>query len=98
MSTVNVTCECCGQRARFAFVAATEERHLRCARHAIVYAPVFRRALRVALTVGTLLFLINQADVVLGGQLTTGVAVKGVLTYLVPFSVSTYSALQINHL
>ncbi len=98
MSTVNVTCECCGRGAQFAFVGATEERHPRCARNAIVYEPVFRRALRFALTVGTLLFLINQADVVLGGQMTTGVAVKSVLTYLVPFSVSTYSALQINRL
>jgi hypothetical protein len=44
------------------------------------------------------LFLINQADVVVGGHLTVLVAAKIALTYLVPFSVSTYSALEINRL
>lgn len=64
----------------------------------MVYPAVFRRALRVALVVGTLLFAINQLDVVLRGDLTPLVAFKIALTYLVPFSVSTYSALQINRL
>lgn len=97
MSGVTVTCECCGRRAQFAFMSQTA-RHPRCLRHAVVYRPVIRRAVRVALLVGTVLFLINQADVVLGGDLTTAVVVKSLLTYLVPFSVSTYSALQINRL
>lgn len=63
-----------------------------------MYRPVTRRALRVALVVGTILFIINQADVVLRGDLTTTVALKIALTYLVPYSVSTYSALQINRI
>ena len=71
---------------------------MRCVRHAVGYGPVFRRALRVAAVVGTILFLINQADVVLSGNLTPVVALKVGLTYLVPFSVSTYSALQINRI
>lgn len=71
---------------------------LRCWRHAVFYRPVFRRAVRVAAIVGTVLFCINQLDVVLSGRLTWFVAVKIALTYLVPFSVSTYSALEINRL
>jgi hypothetical protein len=71
---------------------------MRCLRHAVVYPPVVRRAVRVALVVGTLLFIINQADIVLRGDLSSGVALKIGLTFLVPFSVSTYSALQINRI
>jgi hypothetical protein len=71
---------------------------LRCWRHGVSYGPVLRRAVRVALVVGTLIFLINQADVVLSGHLTRLVAVKIGLTYLVPFSVSTYSALALNRI
>ena len=54
------------------------------------------RALRVALVVGAVLFVINQLDVVLSGGLSALVAAKIALTFLVPYSVSTYSALQVN--
>jgi hypothetical protein len=67
-------------------------------RRAAVYGPVVRRALEVAAVVGTLSFLINQPDVVLSGNVTPLVALKIVPTYLVPFLVSTYSALEINRL
>ncbi len=43
--------------------------------------------------VGTVLFAINQLDVVLAGQVTPLVVAKIALTYLVPFSVSAYSSL-----
>jgi hypothetical protein len=43
----------------------------------------------VALVVGTILVVINQADVLLSGQVTALVVAKIGLTYLVPFSVST---------
>ena len=56
------------------------------------------RALRVAAVVGTILFVINQLDVVASGTLTALVAGKIALTYLVPYSVSTYSALEVNRL
>lgn len=56
------------------------------------------RALRVAAVVGTILFVINQLDVVVSGTLTALVAGKIALTYLVPYSVSTYSALEVNRL
>lgn len=49
-----------------------------------------RRALFVALAVGSLLNLINQGDTLLhGGEVSW---VKLVLTYLVPFAVSTHGA------
>jgi hypothetical protein len=63
-----------------------------------VYGPVLGRAVRVALVVGTVLFAINQSDVVLAGHVTAAVVAKIALTYLVPFSVSTYSALAANRL
>ncbi|HEV8534899.1 MAG TPA: nitrate/nitrite transporter NrtS [Candidatus Limnocylindria bacterium] len=56
------------------------------------------RALAVAAVVGTILFAINQLDVVFSGQLTPLVAAKVALTYAVPYSVSTYSALEVNRL
>jgi len=56
------------------------------------------RALRVALIVGVVLFAINQLDVVLRGDVTPAVVAKIVLTFLVPYSVSTYSSLQASRL
>ena len=56
------------------------------------------RAIRVALVVGIALFVINQLDVVLSGGLTAFVGAKIALTFLVPYSVSTYSALQVSRL
>jgi hypothetical protein len=89
------SCDLCYRPARYQFgVLGGSAR--RCLRHALGYQPMVRRALRVALVVGTLLFAINQADIVLHGDLTLAVACKIGLTYLVPYSVSTYSALQIN--
>jgi len=93
-----VTCGVCTRTARFAFVGPAGERELRCTRHAIVYPRVRDRALRVALVVGVALFAINQLDVVLRGGFDAVVAAKILLTFAVPFTVSTYSALQVNRL
>jgi hypothetical protein len=98
MNTQTPVCALCGRPARFRFASAGPTPALRCWRHAVFYGPVFRRALEVAAVVGTILFLINQLDVVLSGKVTPLVALKIVLTYLVPFLVSTYSALEINRL
>jgi hypothetical protein len=57
---------------------------------------VLRRAIYVALVVGTILAAINQGDVLLMGAITPVVVAKIVLTYLVPYSVSTFSALSAN--
>jgi hypothetical protein len=69
-----------------------------CLRHAIVHPPVRDRALRVALVVGTVLFAINQLDVVLRGEVTVLLAAKTALTYLVPYGVATYSAVGASRL
>ncbi len=97
IQTIAVICEQCRRPVRYRFRVAGGGSQ-RCLQHALVYPPVVNRALRVALIVGTILFIINQADVVLRGDLTTTVALKIALTYLVPYSVSTYSALQINRI
>jgi len=49
-----------------------------------------RRTVAVALVVGTVLFAINQLDVVIAGRAGAGTVLKIVLTYLVPFLVSNY--------
>ena len=49
-----------------------------------------RRALWVSLIVGTALIAINQGDVILSGAMPP--PWKIVLTYVVPYAVSTYSA------
>jgi hypothetical protein len=53
---------------------------------------VRRRALRVALLVGTLLVLINHVDRILAADLDGVWALKVVLTYTVPYAVSTYAS------
>ena len=49
-----------------------------------------RKTVAVALVVGSILFGVNQLDVVLRGDATTTVWVKSALTYVVPFLVSNY--------
>ena len=51
-----------------------------------------RRSLWVALIVGTILNLINQGDIFLSGQRPD--FTKLLLTYLVPYMVSTYGAVS----
>lgn len=51
-----------------------------------------RRAFWVALTVGSVLNLINQGDALLGGFSINWW--KLILTYLVPYAVSTYGAVS----
>lgn len=55
---------------------------------------VLPRALKVAAVVGTLLFLINYGDRILDGGLTMTDFVKIGLTYLVPYGLSTWSAVK----
>ncbi|HZV51565.1 MAG TPA: nitrate/nitrite transporter NrtS [Candidatus Dormibacteraeota bacterium] len=56
-------------------------------------ADCLRRTAGAAIVVGSLLFLINQLDVVLAGHATVLTWVKVGLTYLVPFCVSNYGLL-----
>jgi hypothetical protein len=52
-----------------------------------------RRTIRIALVVGTILFAINQLDVVVRGDATTGTWLKAGLTYCVPFVVANLGLL-----
>jgi hypothetical protein len=61
---------------------------------AVVGRPIYlRRTLVTALAVGTVLFAINQLNVVLDGHATAVVWVKTGVTYLVPFAVSNVGVL-----
>ena len=56
-----------------------------------------RATVRIALIVGTVLFTINQLDVVLSGKATAVTYVKSAVTYLVPFTVSNLGVLTGTH-
>ena len=53
---------------------------------------VAKRAARVAIVVGIVLGMLNHGDAILSGELTQVQVLKICLTFLVPFSVSTYSS------
>lgn len=55
--------------------------------------PHLAETIRVAVVVGTVLFTINQLDVVLAGKATWMTWLKAALTYLVPFLVANYGLL-----
>jgi len=63
------------------------------ARRVIVYRRHLRRTVCIALVVGTILFAINQLDVVLRGNAGIVVWTKIAVTYLVPFVVSNLGIL-----
>jgi len=63
-------------------------------KHATARATL-RRSVKVAALVGTILAIINHYDMLLSGNFTTGRCIQIIVTYFVPFSVSTVStALQ----
>ena len=59
----------------------------------VLYRPHVIRTAATALIVGTLLFAINQLDVVLAGHATAGTWIKAAVTYLVPFAVANIGLL-----
>lgn len=59
----------------------------------VLHRPHLRRTLLTTAIVGTVLFGINQADVVMGGDATVVTWLKIGLTYLVPFVVSNLGVL-----
>jgi len=59
-------------------------------------APVIQRSLKVSLIVGTLLNLINQGDLLIALAFEELHFLKLFLTYLVPYSVATYTATAID--
>jgi hypothetical protein len=52
------------------------------------------RGLKFSAVVGTILVAINQWDVLLAGEITAQVGLKILLTYSVPYVVSTLSSVQ----
>ena len=65
----------------------------------IVAEPVnLRRTLKISLIVGTVLFVINQADVVMGGDATMTTWAKICLTFVVPFVVSNLGVIHATRL
>jgi hypothetical protein len=59
----------------------------------VLHRPHLRKTTAIAIVVGTVLFGINQLDVVLRGDATTVVWLKSAVTYLVPFCVSNAGVL-----
>ena len=59
----------------------------------IAYRPHLRRTLLTALVVGTILFGINQLNIVMAGHATEIVWLKIAVTYCVPFAVSNVGIL-----
>jgi len=53
-----------------------------------------RKTIRIALVVGVILTAINQADVILSGDETTGTWIKCALNFVVPFCVSNLGLLS----
>jgi hypothetical protein len=67
---------------------------IRCFRRvSVICRPHLWETIRVAVVVGTVLFAINQLDVVLAGKATWVTWLKATLTYFVPFLVSNYGLL-----
>ncbi|WDE14145.1 nitrate/nitrite transporter NrtS [Thalassomonas haliotis] len=62
--------------------------------HLATRAKVVKRSLKVALIVGTILVMINQLDIFLSGQLALGNYIQILLTYCVPYCVSTYASVD----
>ena len=52
------------------------------------------RGVKVGLVVGTILAVINHGDELLAGDVDTDMLFKIILTYLVPYSVSTWASVQ----
>ena len=59
----------------------------------VTYPRNLRKTIVIALVVGTVLFCINQLDVVLQGDATPVTWLKVCVTYLVPFTVSNIGVL-----
>jgi len=59
----------------------------------VFHPPFLKRTLRIAVLVGCILFLINHFDEVLAGRVATSTWIKGLATFVVPFSVSNWGIL-----
>ncbi|MDC0933342.1 nitrate/nitrite transporter NrtS [Arcobacteraceae bacterium] len=55
---------------------------------------LIKKSLKIALVVGTLLNIINQAEILLALDFVNIDYIKSLLTYMVPFMVSSYTAVS----
>ena len=96
MLTTSSACAQCGRSigGRLAFQFRSRVGTIcKCLSCAVRHVPLLKRSASVALVVGSLLIVVNQGDLLLGGLWTPALAWKIPLTYLVPFLVATYGAL-----
>ena len=63
--------------------------HRRDAVRLIVTGATFHTASRVAAVVGTLLTVVNQAGIILGGEATWVTAIRVMFNYLIPYVVAS---------
>jgi hypothetical protein len=80
--------------ARFRFTRGSQD-NARCFRHAVTFRPIVRTAILTSLVVGSVLTLINHGDALLAGDPSAQLLWKLPLTYAVPYSVATWSALRL---
>jgi hypothetical protein len=73
-------------------VRSREGRVVRCLRCVLMFGPLVARSTVISAIVGTLLVAINQGDTILGGNASVDLAWKVPLTYAVPYTVATFSA------
>ena len=64
-----------------------------CLRCALLFGPMLRRSLVIALVVGSVLTAINQGNIILGWDFPAALYWKIPLTYCVPFCVATAGGL-----
>ncbi len=62
--------------------------------HVVRYRWHLLASIKIALVVGTVLFAINQLDVVVRGDGSTSTWIKSAVTYFVPFAVSNLAILS----
>lgn len=55
---------------------------------------IVSRSIKIALVVGSILALLNHGDKIFSGQLAPTDVYKIMITYFVPYCVSTYSAVR----
>lgn len=59
----------------------------------VCYGPHLRNTIRIPLVLGTILFGINQLDVVVRGDATVVLWITSAVTYVVPFGLSNAGVL-----
>ena len=96
MTGDNTECSRCRtllQRSRYEMRTAAGSEVSRCLRCALIYGPLVRRSLIVALIVGTILTAINQGNIILRGDFPPSLYWKIPLIYIVPYCVATTGAI-----